>query len=37
MTKHITRNVKRANVITFKNGIPFEEKVYNKQIINTVT
>ena len=25
-----------GNVITFKNGISFEEKVYNKHIINTV-
>ena len=28
---------KHFRVITFKNGISFEEKVYNKQIINTVT
>ena len=37
--KHIgyaARNVQCSCVITFKNEISFEEKVYNKQIINTV-
>ena len=37
VARNKTRDIKCCRVITFKNGILFEKKVYDKQIINTVT